>query len=270
MMLGTPAFMERVDVGLRAARTAGDVLMDFFGELDGWDRKGPIDLVSQADRDAEEHIAGCLRRSFPDDALLAEESRQGPDGSSGYRWIVDPLDGTTNFVHGYPIFAVSIALEQRGRVVFGCVHVPYYDETFHALRGGGAHRNGRPIHVSTTPSLADALVITGFPYNRRAIADELLERVRRALMATHGFRRSGSAAFDLCSIAAGRADGFWEQGLNPWDLAAGSLLVEEAGGRVTGFDGGPHDLFAGRTVASNGLIHDALRAMLFDEAGAGA
>lgn len=262
-MLGTPAFMERVDLGLRVARTAGDVLMDWYGELDGWDRKGPLDLVSNADRDAEEHIATCIRRAFPNDGLLAEESGEAARAGSGYRWIVDPLDGTTNFVHGYPLFTVSIALEHRGRVVFGCVHAPFYDETFHAIRGGGAHRNGRPVRVSRTAEVGDALLVTGFPYDRCTTADELLDKVRRALVSAQGILRSGSAAWDLCSVAAGRADGFWERGLQPWDLAAGSLLVEEAGGRVTGFDGGPHDLFGANTVATNGVIHDALRAVLF-------
>lgn len=264
-MEGTPAFVERVELGLRMARTAGDILMDSYGELTRWDRKGEIDFVSDADREAEAHIAECVSRSYPDDGWFAEESGEPRPGTSGYRWIVDPLDGTTNFIHGYPVFTVSVALERRGRIVFGCVHAPFYEETFHAVRGGGAFRNGRPIRVSRVDAIDDALLVTGFPYNRREVIDELLARVRRALMSAHGLRRSGSAAYDLCCIAAGRADGFWEQGLHPWDVAAGSLLITEAGGAVTDFDGGPHDISARRTLASNGLLHEALRAVLFGE-----
>lgn len=264
-MEGTPAFTDRVELGLRMARTAGDILMDYYGQVTSWDRKGQIDFVSDADRESEAYIADCIHRAFPDDGLLAEEAGESLPASSGYRWIVDPLDGTTNFLHGYPVFTVSVALEQRGRVLFGCVHAPFFEETFHALRGGGAFRNGRPMTVSRVDAISEALLVTGFPYNRRDIADELLGRVRRALMNAHGFRRSGSAAYDLCTIAAGRADGFWEQGLSPWDVAAGCLVITEAGGKVTDFDGGPHDITARRTLASNGLLHEALRALLFDE-----
>jgi myo-inositol-1(or 4)-monophosphatase len=262
-MEGTPAFTERVAFGLRVARTAGDVLMDLYGELQGVESKGDIDFVTEADRQSEDYLRDSIGRSWPNDGILAEEEGESPASGSGYRWIIDPLDGTTNFLHGYTDFCVSIGLERRGRVLFGCVVAPYRDEVFHATRGGGAFRNGVRIHVSRVTSLSGALLCTGFPYNRREIVDELLEKVRRALMTSHGFRRSGSAALDLCNLAVGRLDGFWEQGLKAWDLAAGSLIVTEAGGSVTGFDGGTHDLFGGRTLASN----ESLRALLFEGPG---
>ena len=253
---------KRLQVAREAALAAGDLLMSLYGRLASFDRKSAVDLVTEADRRSEVLLRDALLGAFPGDAYLGEEGAFDV-GGSGWRWIVDPLDGTTNFVHTHPLFAVSIGLELDGRGVGGCVWLPYYREMFHAGDGTGAFRNGEPIHVSRTARLDDALLATGFPYNRREIADELLAKVRVALVEAQGFRRSGSAAIDLCAVAAGRIDGFWEQGLHPWDLAAGEVLVREAGGRFTGWDGAEHQLAGGRTLASNGLIHDELRGALF-------
>jgi myo-inositol-1(or 4)-monophosphatase len=261
------ALEERSRFGLRIARRAGDLLMDFAGSVTEVDHKGAIDLVTDADRASQEFLVGAVLGEFADDAVLAEEGHETRVGTSGFEWVIDPLDGTTNFVHRYPHFAVSVGLLHEGAPVFGAVYAAPSGELFHAQRGGGAFLDGNPLRVSAVPTVAEALLGTGFPYNRREILRELLDRVERALRSAHGFRRSGSAAIDLCHVAAGRLDGFWEQGLSPWDLAAGVLIVVEAGGRVTGYDGGPHDLRAGRTVASNGLIHDELRAVLQTDGG---
>jgi myo-inositol-1(or 4)-monophosphatase len=255
-------FDGRIELGLQAARRAGEVLARHHAAPRTFERKGEVDLVTAADREAEEVLRALLLGAHPGDGFLGEEGGRA-DCESGWLWIVDPLDGTTNFVHRYPMFAVSIGLVHDGVPAFGCVHAPALGETFHAVRGGGAFLDGRPIGVSAVERVAESLLASGFPYNRREIVDELLARLRRVLMAGHGFRREGAAALDLCWVACGRLDGFWEQGLHAWDVAAGTLIVEEAGGRVTGFDGGPHDLFAGSTVASNGRIHDELRRLLF-------
>jgi myo-inositol-1(or 4)-monophosphatase len=266
-------------VAADAARSAGAILMSHYGRLAGFDRKGAVDLVSVADRESEAFLRETLLGAFPDDGLLGEEGSRH-EGTSGYRWIADPLDGTTNFVHTHPMFCVSIGLERSaerraeapdapgsdrgGRVVGGCVYLPYYDELFRAAEGEGAFLNDRPIRVSRTATVNDAVLASGFPYNRRQTVDDLLAIVRRAVVHALGFRRSGSAAIDLCYVASGRCDGFWEQDLHPWDLAGGEIIVREAGGRVTDWAGGPHSITAGRTLASNGIIHDELRRALFE------
>ncbi len=255
--------LARVATAQRAARLAGRALLERFGRVQNVEHKGPVDLVTEADRLAQGIVHDVLAATWPRDGFVAEEDGAQSEGSSGWTWIVDPLDGTTNFVHGYPPFGVSVAAAYEGEVLAGVVYLPFTEELFEAVRHGGARRNGAPIAVSTTDGLDRALLATGFPYNRRSIAPALLERVRRAICVAHGFRRSGAATADLCALACGRIDGFWEQGLKPWDLAAGCLIVEEAGGRVTGFDLGPHDLGAGRTLASNGILHEALHEALF-------
>lgn len=241
---------------------AGALLMRHLGRLDGYDRKGAVELVSAADRESQDLIVARVRAAFPGDAVLAEEGADLP-GTSGFRWIVDPLDGTTNFVHSHPAFAVSIGLDLHGDLVAGVVHAPALGETFAAVRGGGATLNGEPIRVSRTAVLDDALLASGFPYYRRQAVDRLLSLVARAILAAQGFRRMGSAALDLCWLAAGRLDGYFEEGLLPWDVAGGIVVLREAGGVVTGFDGGPFELASGRILASNGLIHPELREALF-------
>jgi myo-inositol-1(or 4)-monophosphatase len=230
--------------------------------------KSEVDLVTPVDRDAEAIIVEALSTTFPQDGIVAEESPPRP-GSGNRRWFVDPLDGTTNFAHGYPHFAVSLALEIDGRLTFGIVYDPMREETFTATRGRGARLNGAPIFVSGTSRLAEALLGTGFPYDRRRDPDGYLSIWRVALLRARGVRRAGSAALDLCYVAAGRLEGFWEQKLHVWDLAAGRLILEEAGGRVTDFGGAPHCLEGAETAASNGHVHGELLQMIAAARGAG-
>ncbi len=237
--------------------------MTHYGRLSGYENKSDIDFVTVADKGSEALIVAAIRAAFPDDAILAEEGG-GVDGVSGYEWIIDPLDGTTNFVHGFPMFMVSIGIQLHGERTIGVCYGPVYDELFAAVRGGGATCNGTPIAVSATSKLSDALLATGFPYNRRVIADDLLAKVKRVLCNAHGMRRAGAAAYDQCWVASGRLDGFFEQGLSPWDLAAGTLIIEEAGGRISAYDGGPFELGGPDVIASNGAIHDEIRTVIVD------
>lgn len=244
--------------------------MGHLGRLAGFDEKSAIDLVTKADRESEAFIAAELRASFPNDVFVLEEA-DGKEGARSKRaniataefaWCVDPLDGTTNFVHAYPQFSISLGLLSRGEPVLGVVHGPALDELYAGGRGVPATLNDRPISVSKVDRLSRALLSTGFPYDRRERIDALLAIVKRAILSAHDIRRAGSAALDLCFVAAGRTDGFFEQGLSPWDLAAGQAIIEAAGGRVTNYDRGPHDLFGGEVLATNGKIHDELAAMI--------
>jgi myo-inositol-1(or 4)-monophosphatase len=245
-----------LEVAVAAAGAAGEVLRSGFGGEQAVRYKGEVDLVTEVDERAEGVIGGVLREAFPGYGMLAEEggTLSGEDDS---RWIVDPLDGTTNYAHGLPIFAVSIALERAGEVVLGVVHDPMRGETFVAERGGGATLNGEAIRVSDTDEPIRALLVTGFPYDRADMpaAAELFGRLTEL---TQGVRRLGSAALDLCYVAAGRLDAFYERGLHVWDVAAGSLILEEAGGRITDYRGRKLDLEGGEIVASNGLLHPVL------------
>jgi myo-inositol-1(or 4)-monophosphatase len=247
-----------------AAIRAGALLRARVGERQEIDTKSTdVDLVTRSDRDAERLIVDAIQAAFPDHGIIAEESGAHPT-RDGHRWYVDPLDGTTNFAHGYPHFAVSIALARDDEVILGVVHDPLRGETFSARRGAGARLNGAPVVVSPTTELGRALLATGFPYDRGRRAAEYVAFVAEALRRAQDVRRGGSAALDLCWVACGRVDGFWEWKLKPWDVAAGRLIVEEAGGRVTEFAGGPHRLSADETAASNGRVHDALLAMIAD------
>lgn len=249
-------------VAIEAARAAGHVLRS---ELVGPRRiqyKGsPTNLVTEMDRRAETMIVERLTAAFPDDAILAEEGGERA-GRSGRRWIVDPLDGTTNYAHGVPVFAVSIALEVAGRVRLGVVYDPNDDELYVAERGRGATVNDQPLAVSSATTLDESLLVTGFPYNIRETPDNNLVQYAAFSLRSRGVRRFGSAVMDLAWIAAGRLDGYWELSLGTWDVAAGALLVEEAGGRVTDIDGRPLSLAAPSVVATNGRIHDAMLAVL--------
>ncbi len=248
-------------VAVEAARAAGHLLL---AESSGARRiayKGsPTNLVTEMDARAEALILERLQRAFPDDAVLAEEAGSR-GGRSGRRWIVDPLDGTTNYAHGVPIFAVSIALEQDGRVRLGVIYDPTRDELFVGERGGGASLNGTPLAVSAAAALDESLLATGFPYNVRESRRNLAEFAAFTLRA-RAVRRLGSAVLYLAWVAAGRFDGYWELSVGAWDVAAGSLLVEEAGGRVSDVTGGPLDLDRPTIVASNGRIHEAMLAVL--------
>jgi myo-inositol-1(or 4)-monophosphatase len=261
-----PELEARLKIALRAAEQAGAVLMRHDGRLQGFDEKSPIDLVTDADRESEAVVLTELRAAFPDDVVLAEE-RDGRAGAQALRarvaaipfaWAVDPLDGTTNFAHTHRNFCVSIGLLQHGRPVLGVVLAPARRELFVGGEGLTATCNGQPIRVSAVATLAKALLATGFPYDRRERLPQLLTWLSRALKRSHDIRRGGSAALDLCEVACGRLDGFFEVGLQPWDLAAGQAIVTAAGGMVTAFDGSAHDLFAANTLASNGQIHAEL------------
>ena len=238
------------------AHEAGALLMDYFDKHIKIEYKGDADLVTAADRKSEALIRDRIRHLWPDHDVLGEEGGLRDTGSD-YRWYVDPLDGTTNFAHGYPVFCVSLALEHKDEMIAGLCFDPTRNEMFTAERGKGSRLNGSPIHVSKTTNLAESLVATGFPSHKRH-KNPNIHFYHQITLRTHGVRRAGSAALDLCSVASGRFDGFWEFNLNPWDTAAGVLIVEEAGGRVTDFGGGRFQLNSRETLASNGIIHDAL------------
>ena len=245
-------------VAVDAAHAAGRLLRD---ELSGARRiafKGsPTNLVTEMDQRAEALILERLRGAFPDDAILSEE-QGAADGRSDRRWIVDPLDGTTNYAHGLPIFGVSIALESARRLVLGVVYDPVRDEMFVGERGAGATLNDTPIGVSVTSSLGASLLVTGFPYNIRETADTNLPEYAAFSLRARAVRRLGSAVIDLAYVACGRFDGFWELRLGAWDVAAGAVVLEEAGGRITGIDGRALDVDAPTLLATNGLIHDEM------------
>jgi myo-inositol-1(or 4)-monophosphatase len=242
------------------AREAGALLMHHFHQRLKIEYKGEADLVTAADRASEKLIRERIRENWPDHDVLGEEQGLSDRGSE-YRWYVDPLDGTTNFAHGFPVFCVSMAVERRvpepAKRVAGVVYDPTRDELFSAELERGAHLNGEKIHVSKTSTLTESILGTGFPSHKRH-KNPNIYFYHQLTLHSHGVRRAGSAALDLCSVASGRFDGFWEFNLNPWDTAAGVLLVEEAGGEVTRFDGSPFELNSKETLASNGLIHEKL------------
>jgi myo-inositol-1(or 4)-monophosphatase len=238
------------------AREAGGLLMWHFERRVKIEYKGDVDLVTVADRQSEAMIRERIQTHFPTHDVMGEEGTRIDTGSE-YKWYVDPLDGTTNFAHGYPVFCVSLAVEHQGTRIAGVVYDPTRDELFSAEKGKGARLNGRPISVSPTANLAECLVATGFPSHKRH-QNPNIYFYHQLTLHSHGVRRAGSAALDLCDVAAGRFDGFWEFNLNPWDTAAGVLLVEEAGGRVTDFSGGPFEIASRETLASNAHVHDAL------------
>jgi myo-inositol-1(or 4)-monophosphatase len=238
------------------AREAGALLMDYFRKHVKIEYKGDADLVTIADRSSEKLIRERIRQQFPGHDVLGEEEGLVDTGSD-YRWYVDPLDGTTNFAHGFPVFCVSMALEYKGKRIAGVVYDPTRDEMFSAEQGSGAYLNQERIYVSKTAKLVECLVATGFPSHKRH-KNPNIYFYHHITLRTHGVRRAGSAALDLCYVAAGRLDGFWEFNLNSWDTAAGVLIVEEAGGKVTRFDGSPFEINSRETLASNGIVHQAL------------
>ena len=251
-----------LSTAVEIAREAGALLAQLAQRPHEITYKRPSDLVTEADRRSEALIVERLRGRFPRHAIVSEEGG-GQKTSSDYCWYVDPLDGTTNFAHGFPIFCVTLALAYRDEVAAGVVYDPTRDELFTAERGAGAYLNQQRIQVSKHAKLSECLVATGFPPFARN-HEMNIEFYFRFTKLTHGVRRAGSAALDLCSVAAGRFDGFWELKLNPWDKAAGSLLVVEAGGRVTDLNGGPFRLLDDAIFASNGLVHDEMRNVFSD------
>jgi len=243
-----------LETGMEIARQAGALLIGYFERRVGFELKGEFDLITAADRASEQLVVNRLRAHFPSHGIVAEEG-SGHDGSSEYRWYVDPLDGTTNFAHGFPAFCVSLALERGGTLIAGVIYDPLRLEMFAAERGGGAYLNGHRIHVSRAARLEDSLVATGFPSRKRHLSVNV-HFYHQMAMATHGVRRAGSAALDLAYVACGRLDAFWEFGLNSWDMAAGVLLVSEGGGQSSDMRGGPVRLGGPHLLADNGLLHE--------------
>ncbi|MGZ4838048.1 MAG: inositol monophosphatase family protein [Terriglobales bacterium] len=235
------------------AREAGALLLMSFRRRIGFEYKGDVDLVTEADRGAEALITERIRARWPRHDLVGEEGARVETGSD-YRWYIDPLDGTTNFAHGFPVFCVSLALEHKGRRIAGVIYDPTRDELFAAEKGSGTYLNQRRIRVSSVNNMAESLCGTGFPSHKRH-QNPNIHFYHQITLRTHGVRRAGSAALDLASVASGRLDAFWEFNLNPWDTAAGALMVEEAGGEITDITGGPWRLDSRETLATNGLVH---------------
>ncbi|HHP7231209.1 MAG TPA: inositol monophosphatase family protein [Xenococcaceae cyanobacterium] len=251
-----PSFL---DIATVAALEAGAVLKAKFRNLKNIQEKGrPGDLVTEADKQAESAILEVFKRHLPDHQILAEESGIVGGTNQQYLWAIDPLDGTTNYAHGYPAFAVSIGLLVKGIPQLGVVYNPIRDELFQAAKGLGATCNHLPIQVSPTQDLGKSLLVTGFAYDRRETQDNNYSEFCYLTHLTQGVRRSGSASVDLTDVACGRLDGYWERGLSPWDITAGIVIVEEAGGMVTAYDSSPIDLNSGRILATNGQIHQSL------------
>ncbi|MCL4503468.1 MAG: inositol monophosphatase [Deltaproteobacteria bacterium] len=246
--------------GRQAALASGAVLRQNYLKPHEITMKGAIDPVTETDFQSQEMIIALIRQKFPDHGFLAEETTgEGePPPSAAFRWIIDPLDGTVNFAHGYPAFCVSIACEAAGVLQYGVIYDPLRDELFEARKGEGAWLNNQAIRVSKTEKLEQALISTGFPYDIRKRLPETVARMERILGVAQGLRRGGSAALDMCYLACGRFDGYYEENLKPWDTAAGLLLVEEAGGRVTTFAGGKYDIFAPNILGSNGVLHEKI------------
>jgi myo-inositol-1(or 4)-monophosphatase len=247
-----------LSVAWDAANTAGDIIRDNWELPKSVDYKGDIDLVTSVDREAERKIVEVIRRNFSHHSILAEEETEVEGKENEYRWIIDPLDGTTNFAHGYPQVSISIALEQNGQTILGLVYDPLRRECFRAVKDQGATLNGSPIRTSAVNQLDKALLATGFPYDRREKADFYLAFFKAFLTRCQGIRRNGSAALDLCYVACGRIDGFWEPKLKPWDIAAGALIVAEAGGTLSDFSGDEFSIWGSETMASNSIIHDEM------------
>ncbi len=244
-------------VAIDAALQAGAILSDYAKNGFRVEHKDALNLVTDADTHSEQAIVDAIGRAFPDHEILAEE--RGQAGSkSPFRWIIDPLDGTTNFAHGFPAYAVSIGVEYQDRCLLGVVFDPTRQELFLAEAGGGATLNGKPIRVSRTPKLDGALLVTGFAYDIRVSKQNNLDHFANFALRAQGMRRMGAAAIDLCYVACGRFDGFWELKLNPWDTAAGSLMVIEAGGRMSDFTGSPFSIHGLELVASNGHLHQEM------------
>jgi myo-inositol-1(or 4)-monophosphatase len=254
--------VEYLDFSIQLAREAGAVLKHYMGREKQVELKGKANLVTIADKESEALVIRRIRERYPEHAILAEESGASGTGSREGKWIIDPLDGTTNFAHQYPFFCVSIGFEQNGEVVCGAVYDPWRDEMFSAARGMGSFLNDQRIQVSDVEKLGSALLLTGFPYTVREKINLAMSHFQAFILDSQAVRRGGSAALDLCYTALGRCDGFWEMDLHPWDTAAGLVILEEAGGRVSDFGGRAFSVYGKGIVASNGRIHDEMVAVL--------
>ena len=252
-----------LSIAIEAAKEAGRFLKFSVGKVRSVEMKKGEErnLVSEIDRTSEQKIIGIIRQHYPGHAILAEESGASST-TSDYKWVIDPLDGTTNFLHGVPVFCVTIAIEHKGQVVAGVVYDPNLDELFTAERGSGAYCNGRRLKVSQASELINSLLVTGFPYDIAQNPDNAAGHFVNFLMEAQGIRRLGSAALDLSYVAAGRFDGFWEVNLHPWDMAAGLLFVQEAGGKTSDFRGGASSIYTRQVLATNGRIHEAMQTIL--------
>ncbi|MEM6610755.1 MAG: inositol monophosphatase family protein [Cyanobacteria bacterium P01_C01_bin.72] len=247
-----------LDVATESVMAAGAVLKERWGKLHDVEEKRPGDLVTEADKLAEAEVLKVLQRHLPEHQILAEESGALGNSDSKFLWAIDPLDGTTNYAHGLPLAATSVGLMIDGVPAVGAVYNPFSDELFQAATGLGATRNRRPIRVSQTKTLDKSLLITGFAYDRRETNDNNYAEFCHLTHLTQGVRRLGCASMDLAGVACGRLDGYWERGLQPWDITAGIVVLREAGGKVTAYDGSPVDISSGRVLATNSLIHDEL------------
>jgi len=253
---------ELLDFAINKAKMAGEILLENYNKefSIAYKGAGPHNLVTEIDLKSEKFIVDAIKTKYPDHCILAEE-----DGECGtkspYRWIIDPLDGTTNYAHGYNFFAVCIGLEVDGEIVLGVVHAPYFKETFYAEKDKGAFLNDKPIHTSTETEVSKSLLATGFSYKEKT---HNIPYFQELLLKSRAIRRCGSAALDICYVAAGRLDGFWEFGLGPWDIAAGKIIVEEAGGRMTSLNGSPVVLDDQKVLATNGGIHEEMTGFFQD------
>lgn len=252
-------FVKRV--GIAAAFKGGNVLRSHYGKIAKIDKKGDIDLVTEADTESEKVIIETIKKLFPDHSILAEESGWNK-GETDHQWFIDPLDGTTNFAHGLGLFSISIAFALNGETVLGIVLIPETGEMFIAVKDRGAELNGRPISVSGAKTVSESLLITGFPYDLMDGLNPLMTRFANCLKASQGVRRLGSAAIDLCFVACGRFDGFWEQNLKPWDTAAGEFIAREAGAMITDFSNKPFSVNNNEILATNGNIHNEMLSLL--------
>ncbi len=252
-----------LDIALQAARKGGEVLKKYWGKLSQIKEKTiPGNLVTEADQESEREILGILKKNFPSHDIIAEETGMHLLQKSNFCWYVDPLDGTTNYAHQYPTVNISIGLFEKGQPLVAVVFNPFYDELFYAVRGKGAFLNDEKIHVSNVASLEKSLLATGFPYDRKETNDNNYAEFCELTNQSHGVRRAGAAALDLAYVAAGRLDGYWERGLNPWDVAAGALLVLEAGGKVSDYNLESFNIKSDRILATNGLVHEAISEVL--------
>ncbi|BBA80134.1 inositol monophophatase [cyanobacterium endosymbiont of Rhopalodia gibberula] len=255
-----------LEIATEAVMTAGVILQDLWGKLERIEEKGrPGDLVTEADKTAEAAILGILHRRVPQHQVLAEESGLLGVAKSDYLWVIDPLDGTTNYAHSYPIYAVSVGLLIEGIPQVGAIYDPFRKELFRAAKGLGSTLNYRPIRVSKTTELSNSLLVTGFPYDRQETQDTNYPEFCYLTHITQGVRRAGAAALDLANVACGRLDGYWERGLSPWDISAGIIILEEAGGKISAYDESTLIIESGRLLATNGHIHHVLSQAL-DEA----
>lgn len=246
---------------IEAAHRSAKILRSRFGNISRIRKKADAEIVTEADTESENAIISTIQAQYPDHAILGEECGL-IKGASEYKWIIDPLDGTVNFAHQVPIFSISIALAVQDTIVLGIILDPVNDELFAAVSGQGAKLNGNPIQVSAPATISESLLVTGFPYNVEEIFETVMVRYGRCLKASQAIRRLGSAALDLCYVACGRFEGFWEQNLKPWDTAAGALMVVEAGGKVTTFSDQPYEVKHAEILATNGLIHQEMLGLL--------